>query len=58
MQAEVATKAAFLLGPIQGKNFLTDHALAGLLVGTDGSWIAAGSWPVEFMQPLEDTIES
>ncbi len=55
MQAEVATKAVFLLGLLQGKTFLVEHALAGLLVQDDNSWIAAGNWPVDFMQPLKDT---
>jgi FAD:protein FMN transferase len=55
MQAEVATKATFLLGIEQGKNFLKEHALAGLLVQNDGSWTTAGNWPAELMKSLKDT---
>jgi FAD:protein FMN transferase len=57
MQAEVATKAVYLLGLQQGKDFLTEHALAGFLLHKDGSWSTAGSWPAELMRPLEDTDE-
>lgn len=51
MQAEVATKAAFVLGLVQGTTFLTQHALAGLLVQDDGTWTTAGDWPAQSMQP-------
>ncbi len=51
--AEVAAKAAFLLGAEQGSAFLDDHGLSGLLVRIDGSWISAGSWPVALMQTME-----
>jgi len=51
--AEVAAKCAFLLGAKQGANFLNDHGLAGLLVGSDGNWTSAGPWPVALMQALE-----
>ena len=57
MQAEVATKAVYLLGLQQGKAFLIEHALAGFLLEEDGSWSTAGSWPAELMKPLEDTDE-
>ena len=52
-QAEVAAKVAFLLGAEQGKTFLNDHDLSGLLVHSDGSWTSAGSWPIALMQELE-----
>jgi thiamine biosynthesis lipoprotein len=54
MQAEIATKATFLLGPAQGIHFLHTYGLAGLLVQHDGSWTTAGNWPVEAMQSLKD----
>ncbi len=49
MQAEVAAKVAFLLGAIPGCAFLQEHRLAGVLVDRNGSWFAAGDWPVEIM---------
>lgn len=49
MQAEVAAKVAFLLGAIPGCAFLQEHRLAGVLVDINGSWFAAGDWPVEVM---------
>ena len=52
-QAEVAAKVAFLLGAEQGRTFLNDHGLSGLLIHNDGSWTCAGSWPVTLMQELE-----
>ena len=51
--AEVAAKAAFLLGAEQGRAFLSDSGLAGLLVRTDGGWTSAGPWPVELMKTRE-----
>lgn len=51
--AEVAAKCAFFLGARQGANFLNDHGLAGLLVGSDGNWTSAGPWPVTLMQTVE-----
>lgn len=56
-RAEVAAKAAFLLGAEQGRAFLNDHGLSGLLVRIDGSWTSAGSWPVALMKTLEDNNE-
>jgi len=44
-QAEVAAKAAFILGPDQGVEFLEHHGLAGLLVDESGEWWCAGPWP-------------
>ena len=52
-RAEVAAKTAFLLGAEQGRAFLYDSGLSGLLVRVDGSWTSAGSWPVALMQTLE-----
>ncbi len=52
-RAEVAAKAAFLLGAEQGRDFLNDSGLSGLLVRVDGSWTSAGSWPVALMKSLE-----
>ena len=43
-QAEVAAKAAFLLGPAEGSRFLAERSLAGLFVGLDGSVRTAGPW--------------
>ena len=43
-QAEVAAKAAFLLGPIDGSRFLAERGLAGLFLGLDGSVRTAGPW--------------
>jgi thiamine biosynthesis lipoprotein len=54
VQAEIATKATFLLGPEEGTHFLQRYGLAGLLVQHDGSWTTAGNWPVEAMQSLKD----
>jgi thiamine biosynthesis lipoprotein len=48
-QAEVAAKAAFLLGREQGSEFLLRYDLAGLFVHEDGSWTAVGSWPKKSM---------
>ena len=52
-RAEVAAKAAFLLGVEQGRAYLSDSGLSGLLVRVDGSWTSAGSWPVALMKELE-----
>jgi thiamine biosynthesis lipoprotein len=41
-QAEVAAKAAFLLGPEEGSRFLVEHGLAGLFVPGDGTARLAG----------------
>lgn len=48
-QAEVAAKVAFLLGAEQGRAFLEQHGLAGLLVKQDGTWRSTASWPVDLM---------
>jgi len=52
-RAEVAAKAAFLLGAEQGRAFLDDHGLSGLLVRRDGRWNSAGAWPVALMKTRE-----
>jgi thiamine biosynthesis lipoprotein len=44
-QAEVAAKAAFILGPEAGARFLHERGLAGLLVEENGRCHAAGAWP-------------
>lgn len=56
MQAEVATKAVFLLGKEQGKQFLLEHDLAGLLIEDTGYWTAAGAWPATIMRSLKDQL--
>jgi FAD:protein FMN transferase len=43
--AEVAAKAAFLLGPEEGSRWLEGRGLAGLFVPMNGPARAAGSWP-------------
>lgn len=43
-QAEVAAKAAFLLGPDAGSRFLGQRALPGLFLLSDGSEYRAGPW--------------
>ncbi|MGH2407690.1 MAG: FAD:protein FMN transferase [Candidatus Limnocylindrales bacterium] len=43
-QAEVAAKAAFLLGPDEGSSFLAGHGLAGLFLLPDGGERWAGRW--------------
>ena len=45
--AEVAAKAAFVLGPSRGARFLEGLGLAGLLTPTTGPPIPVGSWPME-----------
>ena len=45
MQAEVAAKAALILGPAAGVNFLQQHRLSGLLIREDGTCSATGAWP-------------
>lgn len=52
-RAEVAAKTAFLLGAERGRAFLEDAGLAGLLVRVDGSWVGAGTWPVELMKEVQ-----
>jgi len=49
-QAEVAAKVAFVLGMERCAAFLRSHQLAGLLVGTDGSWRAVEPWPWDLTQ--------
>lgn len=44
-QAEVAAKAAFVLGPAEGAAFLERIGVAGLLVAEDGRRTLAGPWP-------------
>jgi thiamine biosynthesis lipoprotein len=43
-QAEVAAKAAFLLGPDAGPRFLDERGLAGLFLLPDGRELRAGPW--------------
>ncbi len=43
--AEVAAKAAFLLGPAAGGRWLAERHLAGLFVDSDGLVETAGAWP-------------
>jgi thiamine biosynthesis lipoprotein len=45
MQAEVAAKAALILGPEAGVTFLQQHRLSGLLIREDGTCSATGAWP-------------
>jgi thiamine biosynthesis lipoprotein len=45
VQAEVAAKAAFILGPAAGAAFINQQRLAGLLVTTTGEAVTVGSWP-------------
>ena len=49
-QAEVGAKVAFLLGKEQGRAFLEQHGLAGLLVQQDGHWTTTATWPIDLMQ--------
>jgi FAD:protein FMN transferase len=44
-QAEVAAKAALVLGPRRGARFLEERGLAGLLLLDDGRRVAVGDWP-------------
>ncbi|MCL6595108.1 MAG: FAD:protein FMN transferase [Firmicutes bacterium] len=46
-RAEVAAKAAFLLGAAAGGRWLEERRLAGLFVGVDGGVTTAGRWPRE-----------
>ena len=48
-QAEVAAKAAFVLGAGAGADFLEARGLSGLLVDLHGNWRAVGSWPLPAM---------
>ncbi len=48
-QVEIAAKVAFILGSQEGKAFLSEHGLAGLLVQVDGAWEATDAWPVQLM---------
>lgn len=45
VQAEVAAKAAFVLGPERGGAFLRERGLAGLLIHEDGARHVIGAWP-------------
>ncbi len=56
-QAEVAAKVAFLLGEVQGRDFLVRHGLAGFIVREDGSWTTAGNWPVSAMRTVQRVDE-
>jgi thiamine biosynthesis lipoprotein len=46
-QAEVAAKAAFVLGPGGGRRFLDALGLPGLLTPTAGAPVPVGAWPSE-----------
>lgn len=46
-QAEVAAKCALLLGPEDGRRFLDDRELPGLLATDVGEVLASAAWPVE-----------
>lgn len=48
-QAEIAAKAAFILGPRQGADLLRQHRIAGLFVHKDGNWETVGPWPIQLM---------
>jgi thiamine biosynthesis lipoprotein len=43
-QAEVAAKVAFILGPLDGAEFLEEHGLAGLFLAPDGTARTTGGW--------------
>lgn len=45
MHAEVAAKAAFILGPSAGADFLQTRRLAGLMIDTAGRATAVAAWP-------------
>lgn len=45
MQAEVAAKAVFVLGPTLAAGFVARHGLAARLVNDDGRRIVLGPWP-------------
>lgn len=49
-QAEVAAKVAFILGSLQGADFLRKHRIAGLLVHQDGAWETVEPWPTQLMK--------
>ena len=43
-QAEAASKAAFLLGPVDGSRFLAQNGLNGFFIASDGTENFAGDW--------------
>lgn len=45
VQAEVAAKVAYVLGPFAGARFLAAHSLPGLLVQENGAWHTTEGWP-------------
>lgn len=49
-QAEVAAKAAFILGSRDGADFLRAHQIAGLLVRKDGTWETAEPWLAQLLK--------
>jgi len=49
-QGEVAAKVAFILGSLQGADFLRRHRIAGLLVREDGTWETVEPWPAYIME--------
>lgn len=55
-QAEVGAKVAFLLGEEQGRAFLEQHGIAGLLVQQDGHWTNTATWPVDVMERRKDQL--
>jgi FAD:protein FMN transferase len=47
VQADVAAKTAFILGADEGRDFLSSHGLAALLIKSDGATECVGAWPAE-----------
>jgi thiamine biosynthesis lipoprotein len=47
IQADVAAKTAFILGPHAGREFLDRHGLPALLVWPDGATESVGAWPAD-----------
>jgi FAD:protein FMN transferase len=54
-QAEVAAKAAFILGPEEGARFLRRQNLTGLLIHENGRRTSVGDWPEQGMPREEGT---
>ena len=45
VEADVAAKVAFILGPERGPDFIEDHGLAALFVSRNGTVRPTGHWP-------------
>ncbi len=56
-QAEVAAKAAFVLGPEAGGRFLDANGLAGLFILEDGREIEVGPWRMRPGDPASEASE-